>query len=59
MKDRSYLGEIIDEISGKRMSEAEFKETILKRVVSGYSIISNEISKDAAKRDYLNKGIRP
>lgn len=56
MNKPSYVKEIIDEVHSK--DDPQLKEAIMKRVLNGYAIISDEISKELTKKEYLKKGIR-
>jgi hypothetical protein len=57
MKEKpSYVEEILDEVFSKDPGVPEMKDAIIKRVMSGYSIISDEISKEHSEEH--EKGIR-
>ena len=55
----SYVAEIVESVCDQDVSTPEVQEAIIKRLVSGYAIISEEISKEIAKKEYFEKGIRP
>lgn len=53
-----YVKEIIEAVCDQDISEPEVREAIIKRLSKGYAAISEEISKEIAKKDYFEKGIR-
>lgn len=59
MKEKhSYFKEIIDSVCDQNISEPEVRAGILKRLSHGYAVISEELSKEFAKKEYFEKGIR-